>query len=86
MKIRLILMRFIAIAIVFLFTFLSSYAANYVLKGSVVNREDRSAVEFAYVMLPDLQLRAITNEKGEFVVKGVSQGELTYVVNCLGAV
>ena len=86
MKIRLILMRFISIAIVFLFTFLSSYAANYVLKGSVVNREDRSAVEFAYVMLPDHQLWAITNEKGEFVVKGVPQGEQTFVVNCLGYV
>ena len=79
-------MRFISTTILFLFSFLSSFAANYVLKGHVINTEDRSAVEFAYVMLPDHQLGAITNEKGDFIIKGVPEGDQTFVVSCLGFV
>lgn len=59
-------------------------AQTFFLKGLVLDKESNSAIEPAVVTLPDLQLWAVTDEKGQFTLSGISPGLHRVDVSCLG--
>ena len=79
-------MKFLFHIILFLVLPFTCFGASYTLKGKVVNKEDNAIIDFATVVLPESQQWATTNDKGEFIIKGVSEGVKTLVVSCLGFV
>lgn len=56
------------------------------IRGKVTEKGGSTAIEAAVISLPDLQLWAISNEKGEFVIKNMPTGCYRCVVSCLGYV
>ncbi|MEG1586471.1 MAG: TonB-dependent receptor [Bacteroidales bacterium] len=59
-------------------------ARSFQLKGMVTDKETGMAIEPAVVAIPGLQLWALTNEKGYFILRQVPAGRHTLSVSCLG--
>ncbi len=75
------------LVIVFILSFVqSSFSQQYTIKGHLIGSKDRKPIEFATISLPDNQLWAITNEKGEFALKNVPSGKNLLTAYCLGYV
>lgn len=62
------------------------FGNTFTLKGKIVCELDHSIIEFATIVIPENELWAISDEKGEFIIKGVPAGSKTLVVSCLGYV
>ncbi|MEG0950130.1 MAG: hypothetical protein RSF78_12360, partial [Bacteroidales bacterium] len=50
------------------------WGSELVIRGRVTEKDRITAIETAVVAIGDLQLWAVTNERGEFVIKNVSAG------------
>ncbi|MEG1186691.1 MAG: TonB-dependent receptor [Bacteroidales bacterium] len=62
------------------------WGSELVIRGRVTEKDRITAIETAVVAIGDLQLWAVTNERGEFVIKNVPAGTHKCVVSCLGYV
>jgi len=67
-----------------LFFCFSAFAQKYQFSGKVLEKGTEIPVEFATVVMPDKELWAVANAKGEFVISGVSQGKTKVEISCLG--
>ncbi len=65
---------------------LSATGQKHTLSGKVVSARDYRPVEFSTVFLPQSELWAVTNDKGEFVIRQVPEGKTIIEVQCLGYV
>jgi len=74
---RLLLTLFISFAVQNVF-------CQYSLSGRILEEKTKKPIEYASVSIDDNELWAITNEKGEFLLKNVSAGEYSISVSCLG--
>jgi hypothetical protein len=54
--------------------------------GKTLDAKTRQAVEYASIAIADRELWAISNEKGEFVIKNLPPGKVQVSVSCLGYV
>ena len=75
--------------VIFVFIFLSVSRivfCQYAVSGKILNLKTGWPVEYASVTIADRELWAISNEKGEFLIKNVSAGEIQVAVSCLGYV
>lgn len=75
--------------VVFLFSLFSVisqlHAQSYSLSGKVVNEKNLSQpVDFAAIMLPDQQLWATANDRGEFFIRNIRSGKVKINISCLG--
>ncbi|NMB37742.1 MAG: TonB-dependent receptor [Bacteroidales bacterium] len=61
-----------------------AFAQKYQFSGKVLERGTDIPVEFATIVMPDKELWAVANAKGEFVISGVSQGRTKVEISCLG--
>lgn len=75
--------RFIPL-IIFVLCTVVAQSQNYTISGTVLNEKNKSAVEFAVVSLPDYDIWAVADEKGEFILKNIPQGKTTIVISNLG--
>ncbi len=69
------------------FTTISNAQAQrntYTIKGVVYESDSKTPIEMALVNLPDLNLWASTNSKGEFVINKVFSGTTQLEITCLG--
>lgn len=71
---------------VILFCFANAAKSQYTLSGKVVNQKTHQPVEYAVVSIPDEELWATANSKGEFTIKNVPAGKITVETACLGYV
>ena len=60
-----------------------AFAQKYQFSGKVLERGTDIPVEFATIVMPDKELWAVANAKGEFVISGVSQGRTKVEISCL---
>lgn len=60
-----------------------AFAQKYQFSGKVLEKGTDIPVEFATVVMPDKELWAVANAKGEFVISGVSQGKTKVEISCL---
>ncbi|MDD2594784.1 MAG: TonB-dependent receptor [Bacteroidales bacterium] len=77
-------MKHLTLTIVLLFLSISAFSQKYVFSGKVLIKGTNDPVEFATVVMTDKELWAVANEKGEFVIKGVSKGKTKVEISCLG--
>ncbi len=59
-------------------------SAQVTLAGKVVSDTNNEPIEFASILISESGLWAITDENGQFTVKGVEKGKATLTVQCLG--
>ncbi|MDR2682276.1 MAG: TonB-dependent receptor [Dysgonamonadaceae bacterium] len=59
---------------------------QYTLSGKTLDRKTGRPVEYASVTIADRELWAISNEKGEFIIRNVAPGDIQVAVSCLGYV
>lgn len=59
---------------------------QYSVSGKISNHKNNTPIEFATVLLPENELWAITDEKGEFTLRQVPEGKVILEVQCLGYV
>lgn len=57
---------------------------TYTIKGVVYESDSKTPIEMALINLPDLNLWASTNSKGEFVINKVFGGTTRLEITCLG--
>ena len=57
---------------------------QYSLSGRVFEEKTKKPIEYASVVIDDHELWAITNDKGEFLIKNVLNGDVGLTVSCLG--
>lgn len=57
---------------------------QYTVGGKIINQKDQKPVEYATVFLPNNELWAVSNEKGEFAVRNVPKGSVLISVSSLG--
>ncbi len=76
------IIRFINIFLMLLFT--TCISAQVTLSGKVVDNKTNHPVEFASILIAESGQWAITDSKGQFTIKEVTQGKLTLTVQCLG--
>ena len=57
---------------------------QYSLSGVVLEDKTNNPIGYALVEVNDHELWAVTNDKGEFLLKNVSGGEILVTVSCLG--
>ena len=74
-----------------LLIFLTCLAAQnvfcqYTLSGHVFEEKTKNPIGYASVVINDIELWAITNESGGFLIKNVSKGNVKITVSCLGYV
>lgn len=60
------------------------HTQTYTLSGKIISKKDNSPIEFVTVSLSDNKLWAITNEKGEFVIRHVPPGKNSLSTYILG--
>jgi hypothetical protein len=71
----------------FIFLYICHTAdCQYSLSGKITDEKTNYPIEYASLEIVDNELWAITNEKGEFILKNVSKGEIRIKVSCLGYV
>ena len=58
-----------------------SQNCNFSLSGTVVDFHDGSVIESANVYIKDTNIFAVTNKKGEFILKGLCKGKITVVIS-----
>ncbi|MDR2806340.1 MAG: carboxypeptidase-like regulatory domain-containing protein, partial [Dysgonamonadaceae bacterium] len=56
------------------------------ISGKILDEKTRQPVEYASITIADRELWAISNEKGEFVIKNVLPGNVQLIISCLGYV
>lgn len=78
---RLIIIFFLAISVAE-----AALAQGVSVQGRVVDADDGKPVEFAYVLLKESGLGALSDAEGRFAIKGVQPGRTTVVVQSLGYV
>ncbi len=59
-------------------------SAQVTLAGKVVSDTNNKPIEFASILIAENGLWAITDENGQFSIKGVDQEKITLTVQCLG--
>ena len=64
--------------------FISAYAVAANVNGRIFDADKKLAIEAAVVTLPERRLWSVTNDKGEFVINNVPEGNHTVIVTCLG--
>ncbi|NDV67038.1 TonB-dependent receptor [Bacteroides sp. 224] len=72
------------LVIIALCVFQFAFSQHYTVGGRVISQKDHSPIEFATVFLPENELWAVTNQKGEFVIKNIPSGKVTFTVSSLG--
>jgi len=77
-------MRKALLTIIALLLLFPAFAQKYQFSGKVLEKGTDIPVEFATVVMPDKELWAVANAKGEFVISGVSQGKTKVEISCLG--
>jgi outer membrane cobalamin receptor len=75
---------FVFISVLFCTATVQTVLCQRTLSGKVINGKTKKPVEYASVVIADKELWAITDKKGEFSIKHVSEGKITAVVSCLG--
>ncbi len=63
-----------------------AYAQKFTVSGVVLNKETKDPVDMAVVNLPNSELWAVANDKGEFTIKNVPKGATKLTISCLGYV
>jgi hypothetical protein len=63
-----------------------AYCQHHTVSGKIISSKDKNPIEFATVSLPDNELWAITDEKGDFTLKNVPVGKTILTAYCLGYV
>lgn len=63
-----------------------AYAQKFTISGVVLNKETNKPIDMAVVNLPNSELWAVANDKGEFTVKNVPKGATKLTISCLGYV
>ena len=74
----------LSIVVFMLTALLCQASAQITLSGKVVSDDTGKPIEYASILISEGSLWAITNEKGQFTIKGVGKGRLTLTVQCLG--
>ena len=67
-----------------IFVFISSYAVASNVNGRICDADKKLAIEAAGVTVSERRLWSVTNDKGEFVINNVPEGNHTVIVTCLG--
>jgi outer membrane cobalamin receptor len=70
--------------VIFLLIICDSVVCQYNLSGKILKEKTREPVEYASVVIIDRALWAVTDEKGNFLIKNVAKGEVKISVSCLG--
>lgn len=63
-----------------------AYAQKFTISGVVLNKETNKPIDMAVINLPNSELWAVANDKGEFTVKNVPKGATKLTISCLGYV
>lgn len=63
-----------------------AYAQKFTVSGVVLDKTNRKPIDMAVVTLPNSELWAVANGKGEFVIKNVPKGATKITASCLGYV
>ena len=63
-----------------------AYAQKFIVSGVVLNKETKEPVDMAVINLPNSELWAVANDKGEFTIKNVPKGATKLTISCLGYV
>jgi hypothetical protein len=62
-----------------------AFAQNrFSLEGRILNSGDSTAVEMAAIQIKGVNLWAVTNEKGHFILNGIPAGSYTFQISSLG--
>lgn len=64
----------------------STFCQSYSISGKVIGGKDKTPIEFATIYLPENEIWAITNMKGEFVLNKVPSGKIILNAHSLGYV
>ena len=70
--------------LLFLMLLTKTVSAQVTLAGKVVSDTNNQPIEFASILISESGLWAITDENGQFTVKGVEKGKATLTIQCLG--
>ncbi len=63
-----------------------AYAQKFTVSGVVLNKGDKKPIDMAVVNLPNSELWAVANDKGEFAIANVPKGATKLTISCLGYV
>ena len=77
--------RLIAIAAGLLICLLS-FAQKYSFSGTILNRKDKSPVDFATVLFVECEQWATADANGRFTIGNIPAGKNTLEISCLGYV
>ena len=80
------MMRYKLLVIFFFFFVVQNAFCQYSILGSVFDEKTKRPIEYALVAVDNNELWAITNAKGEFILKNVPKGEIRLIVSYLGYV
>lgn len=70
--------------ILFCFGTMMSFAQSYSISGMVAIENSKTPVDMAVVMLPELNLWSVANNKGEFKINNIKSGEYEVNITCMG--
>lgn len=62
----------------------SVFGQHYSMRGRVLGQNTKIPVEFAIISMPDYELWAVADEKGEFTLGNIPQGCASVAVSCMG--
>src|SRR5574344_743488 len=79
-------MKRVVVSTLLIFFCLSAFAHKFIFSGKVLTEGSNPPIEFATVVMTDKELWGVANEKGEFVINGVSKGKTKVEISCLGYV
>lgn len=79
-------MKRVVVSTLLIFFCLSAFAQKFIFSGKVLTEGSKPPIEFATVVMTDKELWGVANEKGEFVINGVSKGKTKVEISCLGYV
>ncbi|HEY0299665.1 MAG TPA: carboxypeptidase-like regulatory domain-containing protein [Arachidicoccus sp.] len=72
--------------IVIMLCFTKTAISQYTLSGKVLNEKTCIPIEYAIVSIPENDLWATANIKGEFTIRNVPSGKVVITIECLGFV
>ncbi len=80
-----LLKRYIHISIFLLFTnLLLATDDGFIFSGRILDRDNKIPIEFATIIINGQKQGSITNKDGSFIIKNITKGKKTFVINCLG--
>ncbi len=70
--------------ILFLFSFLATFAQTYSVRGTVTGGQKHEIIEYATVVVEGSGIGSVTNDKGVFLIENLAPGKYSFKVQCIG--